>query len=197
MRGLARERGQRFQNMADLVAALCGDVRAPADIHTATTAVLPSGSSPPEPDPDRVASASGRTTFSRSSGEVGTKSSDDLLPIRDPSRRWVALGIAGAAVLGAVLFFGLRSDERPASTEPTRTQSTTKTAIEDTVPTAAVAPTVTEETTPAAQKPDAGVVPQTAHAGGAAKRQVPATARKTVSLPTTKKGSSEEEWIAH
>jgi hypothetical protein len=183
--------------MAELIAALHGAGHVPADIRTAPTTVLPPDATTPESHGDRVAASTGRTTFSRSTGEVGAKSSDDLLPIRDNARRWAGLGIAGAAVLGAVLFFGLRSNDSPPSTETTRTKSATKTAVEPTEPTAVAMPTTTETVAPPARQPDAGMVPQAANAVGAAKKPAPSTVRKTGSLPTTKKGSSEEEWIAH
>lgn len=200
MRGLARERERRFQTMAELIAALHGEGHVPANIRTAPTTVMPPGSATPEIAENRAAASTGRTTFSRSTGEVGAKSSDDLLPIRDNSRRWAALGIAGAAVFGAVLFFGLRSHERPTSTESTQTKSATKAAIEPTEPTeptAVAVPTATEAVAPPARQPDAGIAPQAANVGGTAKKPAPSPVRKTVTVPTTKKGSSEEEWIAH
>ena len=208
MRGLARERTQRFDSMAELVGALRGDAPAPAAVRSLPTAGLATEEAAPRARPERTAALPASTTFSRATGEIGAKSSDEALLAAARPRRWIPIAVGGAALLGVALFLLVRPghDSVPRAT-PVSTSFGSKAANAPkpaglagaVAPAPAPAPAPDERAALVAPsiKADAGAVPP------AAARRLPSakpphlTSRRTSVQPTTDKVRSEEKWLAH
>ena len=200
MRGLARERTNRFDSIASFVGAVTGAAAALA--RPQPTEVL----SAPGPEPgshgQRIAALPAITTFSRATGELGAEASDEALQAAARPLRWIPFTVGGVAVVGLALFLLLRPSRDSASRTMTGATSGTTPAATAPGPTAPASWAVPEKLEPIAPvatsiKADAGGAPAALVGMPPAVKEPRVTARKTLSLPTTKKGRPEEKWLAH
>ena len=203
MRGLARERSDRFDSMADFISVLRDEPPATTAKPPGVPEIVSTGESVSTVRPERTLARSASTTFSRSTGEIDAKSSDHALLAAARPRRWIAFAAGGATLMGVALFLHMRPSHHPAyqaATSSAATKSATPPA-----PAAPVAPPVViipesvEHVAPAMPsiKTDAGAAPPAAVARPAAKKRRRAVARKRDAVPSTNQGRSEEEWLAH
>jgi serine/threonine protein kinase len=191
MRGLARERNDRFATVAAFLeslrpglAAAVGAVDAgPAP--SAPTVVIPALSQ--NSRVGRTAILPATTTFSRATGEVGAAGSDEAMLATGRSRRWIPFAIAGAALLVTAIVLLVRpshhvvEDAAPVRPSPVAT------------PAAEFSPPTEPAVLPA--PPDAGPPPtKIIDPPRPGKR---AHAAPPPALPAVKKRSSDDEWIAH
>ena len=203
MRGLARERAQRFDSMDDFVAALCDDGLVSAVIPPLPTEVLSATTAQPTVSPQRTAALPASTTFSRSTGEVETEASDGSLLAAASPRRWVPFAVGGMALVGVALFLLVRPghDSAPGATTGT-TSAVTKVAEAPAgaAPTALAIPAPVAPVAPAVRPfigADAGAAPPAAVERPPITKPARAPAHRTGPLPTTKNGRSAEAWLAH
>lgn len=202
MRGLARERTQRFDSMEAFVAALRDEAPVPVATRAPPTEALTAEASQPATPPDRTAPLPASTTFSRATGELEAKASDASLLAATKPRRWPAIAVGGIVLVAFVTFLLVRPGHDTAPPATTRTMSAAPKAakaLEPVAPAAEVVPVPGEPATPLvpAIKADAGAAPLATDRRRPTRKPPRATARRTRSVPTTKKGRSEEEWLAH
>jgi serine/threonine protein kinase len=104
-RALSRAREDRFESIAEFVGALRGDAGVATLSLPSPSGELPafrvSGS-------ERAVAAKSITTFSRATGEIGTETSDDMLPAARLGRRWPFFALGAVAVAGLAFFLLVR-----------------------------------------------------------------------------------------
>jgi serine/threonine-protein kinase len=195
-RALSRARDDRFDSMASFMGALSAAAGG-------GTAVL-SSPWPPEDRPAATANPVSRvertvalptsTTFSRATGEVGARDSDESQMRATGSRRWPILVVGGVVASGLALFLLARPSRDP-------------------VPNAAAsaASAVTRPVLPVRQEPSAiaalVALPSKLDAGAASppvsktpapvKRERAASPETSPSPAAKKNRSVEDEWIGH
>lgn len=218
MRGLAREREDRFPSMGSFIVALCADLAVPATNRILHTEVQVAGSIPvtgmnPTASPPRG------TTFSRATGEIEEADErDEELFAATRNRRWPLIALGGVVVLGVVMMLLLLPSRESAPQPKANTSSVVAVPValprpsvpvpEETLQKAEpILPVVIPSAPPVEPKPllparvgesPAAKPPRTADAP----MTVPAkparhVANQTTSLPTIKKWNSSERWLAH
>ena len=202
MRGLARERENRFASMAAFIGTLTSAVAAPAPARSLPTEILSATGQEPALHVQRTAALPARTTFSRATGEVGVEASDEALLAAARSQRRMPFVVGGVALVGLAIFLLLRPGHvsAPRATASTTSDTTVAAPVSGSgAPAAVVVPEKLEPIAPVAPsiKADAKVSPPALEGKPSATKEARATARRTGSLPTTKKGRSEERWLAH
>ena len=118
MRALARARADRFESMEAFVGALRGDASETGLSRSSSSEELPAFRESPVPAPGRTVAVQSVTTFSRTTGEVGAATSDDVLLAAAQSRRWPVFAIGAVVVIGLVLFLLVRPSHDSALSRP-------------------------------------------------------------------------------
>jgi serine/threonine-protein kinase len=216
MRGLARDREDRFDSMGSFVAALCDDLAAPAPNRILTTEVLAVGAIPVT-GVNRTASPPRSTTFSRATGEIEeADEGDEELLAATRKRRWPVIALGGALVLGGAMLL------LPSRGSAPRPMANTSSVVAGSGALPHPSVPVREETlqkaeprVPVAIPSAASVEPQTlrpARVGESSAAKPPRTAASPATVPaksaqhathpiasppTTKKWNSNERWLAH
>jgi serine/threonine-protein kinase len=119
MRALAKDRADRFDNVAAFVSALRGEgvgaevASAGSPVAMASAAVL----ARPSSDATMMAGARAATTFSRATGEVGASANDEELPTVVRRWRWPLVALGGLVAMGLVLFLLVRPSHGPVPPE--------------------------------------------------------------------------------
>jgi serine/threonine-protein kinase len=219
MRGLAKEREDRFENMESFVGALGDNWAASAPTRILPVEVRsPSGPSPVQ-GVKRKVELSGSTTFSRATGELAAgDESERVFLASTRTRRWPLIAVSTVVLLGGAMLLLLRPSR---DSVPRPTADTGKVATRSAASTRPIAPVLEEalgKTEPGVQvalpsKPE--TIPQaephtvteaspatklprapsaTAPAVAKRARQAP---RQTTSPTTIKEWNSDERWLAH
>ena len=219
MRGLAREREDRFQSMESFVAALREGFAAPAANRIPTAEVIAAG-------PKSATGANGTaspprsTTFSRATGEIeeATVREEELLAATR-KRRWPVIALGGAVVLGGAMLLLLWLPSRDRAPRPiantSRVAASPAAIPRPSVPVREETLQKAERGAPVAVPSGSSVPPPTSLPAGV---EVPAPvkpprttasqttvsakpgehpSRQVTSPPTIKKWNSKERWLAH
>jgi serine/threonine protein kinase len=219
MRGLAREREDRFDSMESFVAALREDLAAPAPNRIRPIEIVSAVGQSSATVADRTVLPVRSTTFSRATGEVGEAvETEEALLAATPNRRWPVITLAGVVVLGGAMLLILRPNRYAA---PKPLMDTGRVATSSATIARPSAP-VREEELQKAKPSDQVVVPSNAAAdpqlllpvgvGGGAATKPPSAAASTGTVPskraqqaagpttsrrTAKEWNSDERWLAH
>jgi serine/threonine-protein kinase len=121
MRALAKDRADRFDNVAAFVSALRGE-GAGTQVASAGSPVAMASSSVlarPSSDATMMAGARAATTFSRATGEVGASANDEALPTVARRWRWPLVALGGLVAMGLALFLLVRPSHGPIPPEVT------------------------------------------------------------------------------
>jgi serine/threonine-protein kinase len=217
MRGLARERGSRFDNMESFLAALASDVASPPPIRSLPTELLSADGRGVTHTVNRTALPVRSTTFSRATGELGEAiETEEAIMAVTRNKRW-PIALIAAFGLGVVMFFVLHPSREAVlrATSDTGHVTTGSSAI-----IALPAPPVHDEKsqkegpTGSAPGPDKtpGSQPLPDGVGDLPSPKQPSTAASarskplkrayqdpdpTTSRPTAKDWTSAERWLAH
>jgi serine/threonine-protein kinase len=206
MRALAKDRSERFDSVAAFVSVLLGEGVA-TEIGFAGSPGATEDQAKPVPGPDPIAATPAVTTFSHSTGEMGTSSAGDeeLLKIARP-RRWPLVALGGLLGLGLALFLILRPGSGPGQGAGHTSVAVPAPAAAALQPSAPPAPPQARVAPPALlpSVPDAGAAvtsPTALHPAGkppsaaaAPRPPSPAGERKR---PASKKKDTEAEWELH
>ena len=111
MRGLARERSDRFDGIPAFLDALLGNVTTESTIMSDAAALMvsPAGGANPKSQVERTTSLPAATTFSRATGELAAAQSDEPLTTIEKTRRWPLFAVVGFAVAGIAIFLLTRT----------------------------------------------------------------------------------------
>jgi serine/threonine-protein kinase len=189
-RALAKDRVQRFDSVTAFVDALTGvrTVQSMAPAATQTTMDLVN----PTQAARQAMAAKSVTTFSRSTGELGSEEPGTPMPATS-SRRLPVMIVAGAAVLGVALFAIIRMGQGPEPAAESKASAAVQPSPNPTPPLPAVAPSILS--------PDAGTLAPAANLpadkpqpSGAVK---PAKVRPASPPGRAKKKSAEDDWVVH
>jgi serine/threonine protein kinase len=213
MRGLARERADRFDSMAAFVAAFGEDLTAPGT-DLKLPAAVPSGVAPSlVTNINRTATPATSTTFSRATGEIGESAeieSRSVLATRN--RRWTAIGLSAAALLGGAILVMSRPSRHPtprpsavgpSSTSivrpvvPIREEATRKAEPPSAIPGSADSDAQNSPETVAKVLPSTKPLPTASSTSSAAAKKTRQATRRSASSPYTKEWNSDERWLAH
>jgi serine/threonine-protein kinase len=106
MRGLARERADRFDSISAFLDGLLRSVSAGSIVHgqPAASKISPADGTSPTLNVERAISLPAATTFSRATGEVAAAPSDELLAAIKKPRRWPLVAIGGLVAAGLAIF---------------------------------------------------------------------------------------------
>jgi serine/threonine-protein kinase len=218
MRGLAREREDRFDSMESFVAALREDLAAPAPKRILPTEIAPAAGQSSATVANRIALPAKSTTFSRATGEVGEAVETEEALLAATRRRWPLVAVGGVVVLGGVMLLMLR----PSRDSVPRPMSDTGTVATGSATIARPLAPVREEGLQKAEPMLQVAIPSKATANpqpllpvgvgelpatnppsaAASTRTEPSkrahqAARRTTSPPTIKEWNSAERWLAH
>jgi serine/threonine protein kinase len=189
-RALIKDRAQRFDSVTAFVDALTGvrtvQSMAPAATQTAMDLVKPTQAA------RQAMAATSVTTFSRSTGELGSEDPGTPMPAT-ASRRLPVMIVAGAAVLGVALFAIIRMGQGPEPAADLKASAAVQPSPNPTPPLPAVAPSI--------PSPDAGI-PAPAADVPAAKMQPSGAVKPSKVKPASphghvKKKSAEDDWVVH
>jgi serine/threonine protein kinase len=218
-RGLARERDERFDDVAAFVTALKEEAVASAVSQPALPGQipvhLPKTSDDARSQVERPFTSPASTTFSRATSELAVESDDAFLRAARP-RRWPLFAVAGLAGSGlALLLWGQRS-RVPLATGSVAASVPTPAAIAPPSPRLPQDPPAFAAQVQAvanAQPADAGEPSEVAAVksnpppspAGASPGAIKALGKKSQhgaehranDLPAGKQGSAEDEWIGH
>ncbi len=118
MRGLARDREDRFDSVESFVAALRGGLDSPAPGPSVPAQVLSATGPTLDAGLNRMAMSSRSTTLSRATGEVGEspETEEEMLAVTR-NRRWPAFALGAVAILAIAMLLMLRP-KRDSATRP-------------------------------------------------------------------------------
>jgi serine/threonine-protein kinase len=212
MRGLARQREDRFPSMGSFVSALCENLAAPAMNRILATEVLVEGAIPvtgmnPTALPPRS------TTFSRSTGEIEEADErDEELLAATRNRRWPVIALGGVVVLGGAMLLLSNRASAPRPNANTSSAASSVAIPRPSVPVREETLHKAEPIVPVAMPSVSPVEPQTllpARVGESPAARIAASpttesakpaqhaAQQMTSPPTKKKWNSNERWLAH
>jgi serine/threonine-protein kinase len=217
MRGLAREREERFDSMESFVAALREDLAAPAPNRILPPEIVSAAGQSSAMVANRTALPARSTTFSRATGEVGEAAeTEEALLAATRNRRWPLIAVGGVVVLGGALLLMLRPnhDSVPRPMSDTGSVATGSAAIaRPSVPIReeglqkaeprGQAPIPSKATGPQALPVGLGELPATKPISAAASTRTEHSKRthqvtgQTTSRPTIREWNSDERWLAH
>ncbi len=215
MRGLAREREDRFDSMESFVAALREGLAAPAPQRILPAQVLPAVEPNSAMGENRTVFSSRSTTLSRATGEVGEAVEiEDALLAATRNRRWPVIALGGVVVLGGAMLLMLRPNRDSVPKPMADTESVAASAAATARPIAAseegvqtadasvriaipsvdphALPLVGEGEVPATKVPSAVPATRTGPSNRTHKM-----AGQTPSGQPIKEWNSDERWLAH
>lgn len=219
MRGLAREREDRFDSMESFIAALREDRAAPAPNRIRPVEIGSAVGQGSVMVADQTALPVRNTTFSRATGEVGEAvETEEALLAATPSRRWPVIALAGAVIVGGAMLLLLRPNRdsvprprvapgsvatgsaavaRPFAPVREEELQKLKPAVEAVIPSNADSDPHTlmpleVGKLPVSKPPSAVETTRTESS-----RRVHPAAGQTTSRPTSKEWNADERWLAH